>query len=112
MDGRRVTAYGSMLGVAFGGFTWVVVAGGLIHEPVVSLGGVALGSLVWWFGGRGLLRYRPRPARGWAGLTLSVVLTAWAFLANVLPGRPNQAAAINLAPPGQRPTSCHRSSSF
>ncbi len=56
MDGRRVTAYGSMLGVAFGGFTWVVVAGGLIHEPVVSLGGVALGSLVWWFGDLGTSR--------------------------------------------------------
>src|SRR5437879_13250920 len=72
MDGRRVTAYGSMLGVAFGGFTWVVVAGGLIHEPVVSLGGVALGSLVWWFGGRGLLRYPTRPAMVWGVLTLLV----------------------------------------
>ena len=65
MDGRRVTAYGSMLGVAFGGFTWVVVAGGLIHEPVVSLGGVALGSLS---GGSGAAACcATRRAQRWCG---------------------------------------------
>jgi len=46
-----MAAYGSMLGIALGGFTWVVVAGNLIRKPVIGLGGALAGALYhWWFG--------------------------------------------------------------
>lgn len=83
-----MTAYGSMLGIALGGFTWVVVAGNLIHKPVIGLGGALAGAAVWWIGGRALLRYPERRATVMGIVILFVVLVDWAFLGAVLPRIP------------------------
>lgn len=85
MDAQRVTAYGSMLGIALGGFTWVVVAGNLVHKPIIGLGGALVGVAVWWLGGRSLLRYPARRVTVMGIVILFVVLADWAFLGAVLP---------------------------
>jgi hypothetical protein len=88
VDGQRVVAYGSMLGIAFGGFTWVVVAGNLIHEPAVSLAGALFGAGVALAGGRALARYPARRGLVTGIVVLFVVLVDWAFLGIVLPRIP------------------------
>jgi len=83
-----VVSYSSMLGIAFGGFTWVVVAGNLIHEPSVSLAGALLGVGVLIVGGRALLRYPARRGLVMGIAVLFVVFADWAFLRIVLPRIP------------------------
>jgi hypothetical protein len=88
MDGRRVAAYGGMLGIALGGFTWVVVAGNLVHQPSVSLAGALLAAGVWLVGGRTLLRYPARRGLVMGIAILFVVCADWALLGIVLPRVP------------------------
>ncbi len=94
MDARRTTAYGAMGGAALGGFIWVVIAGALIHDPVIwGLG--ALSALVVWFGGaRAVLRYPARTLTVVGIVVLVVVLADLAFLAVVLPRLPEQDAGL------------------
>src|SRR5947208_16376499 len=80
VDGQRVVSYGSMLGIAFGGFTWVVVAGNLIHEPAVSLAGGLLGAGVWIAGGRALVRNPVRRRVVMGIVVLFGVFADWEFL--------------------------------
>lgn len=94
MDGPRVAAYGSMLGIAFGGFTWVVVAGNLIHDSRISLAGAVLGAAVWVVGGRALLRSPAHRTMVMGIVILFVVLADWALLAIVLPRLPEQGGSI------------------
>jgi hypothetical protein len=94
MDGARVTAYGAMLGVAFGGFTWVVVAGNLIHDPRVSIGGALLGIAAWLVGGTLMTRYPARRMTVLGIVILFVILVDWGFLAVVLPRLPEQGGSI------------------
>ena len=94
MDGQRTVAYGSMLGVAFGGFTWVIVAGRLIHDPVVSLAGALTGIAVWLLAGTVLARYPARRIAVLGIVFLFVALIDWAFLAAVLPRLPTEGGSI------------------
>lgn len=96
MEAQRMVWYGSMLGVAFGAFTWVVVAGNLIHEPAVSLAGALVAVGTWWAGGRALTA-NPLHRRLVFGLViLFVVLADWIFLGIVLPRIPAQGGSIYL----------------
>lgn len=96
MQAQRVAAYGGMLGLAFGGFTWVVVAGNLIHQPAVSLAGVGLGSLVWFVGGSLLARHPARRALVVGLAILFVALVDRALLAVVLPRLPAEGGSIYI----------------
>ena len=94
MNGQRAIFYGAMLGIAFGGFTWVVVAGNLIHEPILSLAGAVIGLAVGLAGGSSLVRYPERRGLVLGAVMLFVVLVDWAFLAVVLPRLPEQGGSI------------------
>jgi hypothetical protein len=94
MEAQRVVAYGSMLGVAFGGFTWVVVAGHLAHDPAVTWGGYLMGFAVWLVGGTVLARYPARRIAVLGTVFLFVALVDWAALAAVLPRLPEQGGSI------------------
>ena len=94
MDGQRAVAYGSMAGVAFGGFTWVVVAGHLIHDPVVSISAYAVALGIGWVGARNLIRFPDRRRLVLAIVLLFVVLVDWEYLAVVLPRIPAQGGSI------------------
>src|SRR6058998_2154343 len=83
-----------MLGVAFGGFTWVVVAGRLIHDPIVSLAGALTGIAVWLVSGTALARYPARRIAVLGIVFLFVALIDWAFLAAVLPRLPAEGGSI------------------
>jgi len=96
LDGQRVVAYGSMMGVGFGGFTWVIVAGNLIHDPVVSLAGALTGFAVCLVGGTVLARYPARRIAVIGIVFLFVALLNWAFLAAVLPRLPTEGGSIYL----------------
>ncbi len=96
MNGQRAIFYGAMLGIAFGGFTWVVVAGNLIHQPAVSLSGVVLGSLVWVVGGWLLVRHPVRRALIMGCVILFVAIVDRALLAVVLPRLPAEGGSIYI----------------
>jgi len=83
-----------MAGVAFGGFTWVVVAGNLIGDPAVSLSGAAVGFAVWWLGARSLIRYPGRRLTVLGIVIVCVTLVDWAYLAVVLPRIPESGGSI------------------
>jgi|SRR5689334_13697386 hypothetical protein len=95
MEAQRVVWYGSMLGVAFGAFTWVVVAGNLIHEPLVSFAGALVAAGTWWVGGRALIANPLRRRLVFGIVILFVVLADWLFLGFVLPRIP-QGGSIYL----------------
>lgn len=94
MNGQRATAYSAMGGVALGGFIWVVVAGALIHDPVIWASGAILAIAVWWFGARAALRYPARILSVLGIVIVAVVLIDAAFLAAVLPRLPEQDAGL------------------
>ena len=94
MNGQRMAAYGSMGGVALGGFIWVVVAGALIHDPAIWASGALLAVAVWWIGARTVLRYPARALTVIGVVVLVVVLIDAAFLAVVLPRLPPEDAGL------------------
>lgn len=94
MNGQRMAAYGSMGGVALGGFIWVVVAGLLIHDPAIWASAAVLALAVWWIGARAVLRYPARALAVMGVVVLVVVLIDAAFLAYVLPRLPPEDAGL------------------
>ncbi|HYL21892.1 MAG TPA: hypothetical protein VEU74_09010 [Gemmatimonadales bacterium] len=94
MNGQRMTAYGSMGGVALGGFIWVVVAGLLIHDPAIWASGALLALAFWWGGARAMLRYPARALTVIGIVVVCVVLIDAALLAIVLPRLPEQDAGL------------------
>ena len=94
MNTRRVTAYGAMGGAGLGGFVWVVVAGVLIHDPLIwGLGALAaLGVSIG--GAQALLRYPTRTLTVVGVVALVVALADFAFLAAVLPRLPEEDAGL------------------
>ena len=94
MNGQRMAAYGSMGGVALGGFVWVVVAGLLIHDPAIWACGAILALAIWWVGARAMLRYPTRALAVIGIVVLGVVLIDAAFLAVVLPRLPKEDAGL------------------
>ncbi len=91
---QRAVAYGSMAGVALGGFTWVVVAGRLIHDPIVTIAGYVTGLAVWLVGATLVVRYPARRMAVVGTVVLFVVLVDWGVLAVVLPLLPEQGGSI------------------
>lgn len=94
MDVQRVTACGTMGGAALGGFIWVVVAGVLIHDPVIWALGAVAGLALWFAGARAMLAYPARVLTVVGIVVLVVVLVDAAFLAVVLPQLPEQDAGL------------------
>jgi len=94
MNTQRVTAYGAMGGAALGGFIWVVIAGALIHDPVIWALGAVSGLLIWIGGARAMLQYPARTLAVVGIVVLVVVLADLAFLAVVLPRLPEQDAGL------------------
>lgn len=94
MNGQRAAAYGAMGGVALGGFTWVVVAGALIHDPVIWASGAVLALVIWWGGAQAALRYPARMLTVLGIVIVGVVLIDAAFLAYVLPRLPPENAGL------------------
>ncbi|PYO77941.1 MAG: hypothetical protein E6K55_05160 [Gemmatimonadetes bacterium] len=94
MNGQRMAAYGAMGGAALGGFTWVVVAGALIHDPAIWASGAVLALAIWWGGARAMLRYPTRVLAVIGIVVLGVVLIDAAFLAVVLPRLPKEDAGL------------------
>ena len=94
MDGKRIVAYGATGGATLGGFLWVVVAGVLIHDPVIWALVAAAGLAVWAAGARAILRHPTRTLTVVGMVVLVVVLADAAFLSVVLPRLPEQDAGL------------------
>jgi len=83
--GQRWAVLGGVLGCVVGGFTWVVVAGAVLHDARVWGSALVAGAVVWGGATRLLLRYPNRAfAIVGAGL-LCVVLIDWLYLGWVYP---------------------------
>ena len=94
MNTRRMAAYGAMGGAGLGGFTWVVIAGVLIRDPVIWGLGALLGLAVWLGGAHAMLRYPTHTLAVLGIVVVAVVLVDVAFLAVVVPRLPEEYAGL------------------
>jgi hypothetical protein len=85
---------GGIGGGIIGGMTWIVVAGVIIHDPAVWIGGLLVAAAVAWSAWRLYLRQPTRPLLV-VGVTIFLIgLIDLAFLAWVLPRLPTESMSL------------------
>ncbi len=92
--GPGVSFGGALTGVVIGGFGWLVISGLVIHDPLVWVPPIVLGTGLWWGARRA---FAARPER-WATLLgvvmLCVLLVAALYLEPVFRRLPERLAGI------------------
>lgn len=89
--GSRVGVLGGLAGVVIGGFTWVVVYGAYLSEPLIASSGIAVAIILWLIAAMTYDRFPERRLALVGGLCIAVAAIDWLYIGLLMARLPESA---------------------
>lgn len=90
--GSRIGVLGGLAGVVFGAFTWVVIYGAALNDPLVTSSGIAVAIILWLVAAMTFDRLPERRLALIGGLLIAVAGIDWLYVGLLMPRLPESPA--------------------
>lgn len=90
--GSRLGVLGGFAGVVIGGFTWVVVYGAYLSEPLIASSGIAVAIILWLIAAMTYDRFPERRLALVGGLCIAVAAIDWLYIGLLMARLPESSA--------------------